>query len=91
MPIDSPAGDAELVVARLALPDAAGCIGVDRRAFAAWAERRAAVVGKSDGRERRVGLVVGHAKDRLQAQRPSGGGKEEVLSHGGKLQRYSLR
>ena len=78
---DGPAGDAELVVARLALPDAPGRVGVDRRALAARAERRAAVVGKADGRERRVRLVVTHAEDGLEAQRAGYGGKKEVLGH----------
>ena len=78
---DRSAGDAELVLARLALPDAPSGVGVDRRALAARAESRAAVVGEPDRHESRMRLIVAHAEDRLEAQRPGGGGKEEVLSH----------
>ncbi len=60
---DGPAGDAELVIARLTLPDAPGRVGVNRRALAARAERRAAIVGKADGRECLVCLVVAQTKD----------------------------
>ena len=88
---DGSAGDAELLLARLALPDAAGRIGVDRRATAVRAERRAAVVGEADRHERTVRLVIGHTEDGLEAQGAGAGGEEEMLSHCGRPQRYSLR
>ena len=69
------------MITRLALPDAPGRVSVNCRALAPRAERRAAVVGEADGRERLVRLVVAHAEDSLEAQRAGGGGKEEVLGH----------
>ena len=78
---DGPGRDAKLVVATLALPDPTCGIGVDGAAAAAGAERFAFIVREPDRDEGCVRLVVGHAEDRLEAQRPGGGGEEEVLRH----------
>lgn len=53
--------------------------GVNHRALAAWAEHRPIIVGKADGREHLVRLVVAYAEDTLQVQRVGGG--KEALSH----------
>jgi hypothetical protein len=66
---DGSAGDAELMLAPLAFPDAPGAVRVDRRAFAARAERRAAVVCKPDGDEASVSLIVSQPHDRFHGKR----------------------
>ena len=67
---DGAAGDAELLLARLALPDAPGRIGIDRRAAAVRAERRTPVVGKADRHKRRVRLIVAQPKHGRERERP---------------------
>ena len=67
---DSAGRDAELMAASLALPDAAGGIGVNRRALATRAECRAAVVAEPDRHESVMRLIVRHPEDRLQGKRP---------------------
>ena len=57
---------AELVVARLALPDAPGRVGVNRRAFALGAICRPAIAGKPDRHELLMRRIVRHALDRPQ-------------------------
>ena len=79
---DGSAGDAELVIARLALPDATGCVAIDFDAAATRAERVAVVVGEANRNERRMSLIIRHTKNRLEAQRSGCGREKEVLCHG---------
>lgn len=85
---DGPAGDAELLPACGALPNAAGLEGVNLGAFASRAERRAAVVGKADRLKPGMRFVVRHPHDGAKAQRAGFCGKEEVLCHLVNLNEY---
>jgi hypothetical protein len=79
------------VPAGFALPNRPGRVGVDGRAPAPRAKRSAAVVSEPYGDEGSVRFVIGHAQDRFEAQRAGGGGQEEVLGHGRRLNEYRWR
>ena len=87
---DRPAGDTELVLARLALPNPTSCVGVNRRALAAGTERCAAVVRESNGFKAGVSVVVAHPHDGAEAQGPGFCREQKMLSHDADRQRYSL-
>lgn len=69
---DGSAGGAELVAAALALPQAAGGVGIDGQAGAARATGFPCAVRPTDLAERFVSFLIAHAHDRFQRKRLGG-------------------
>lgn len=67
---DRAAGNAELVIAGLALEQLAGCVGVDGGAFAARANWSTIGGSLADQPERLISFLVGKARDFRQTERP---------------------
>lgn len=78
---DGPAGDGELLVAGLALPERPGAVRVDRDAAAGRADGLTVRGVPAERPEVGEGLSLAHARDREDAERPGGGGEEEVGRH----------
>ncbi len=79
---DGAARHAELMGARLALPQLAGLVGVGRGASAAGANRLALRLRPADQPEGVMRFLIRKPGNPSEAQAPCGFGEEEVLRHG---------
>ena len=79
---DGAARDAELMAARLALPQLASLVGVGRGAGATRAHRFALRLRPADQPEGVMRFLIRKPRNPSEAQAPCGFGEEEVLRHG---------
>ena len=78
---DRPRRHGELIPAARAFPQLAGRDRIDLEAAAFRAIRLPAIIGPADRDELGVRLLIRHARNGAQRERPCGCGEEEVLRH----------